>query len=101
MAKRSLITERQEKDATGKTVTYYDFRCPYPLGCGANATDPEATPFYSAGWLDREHAVARGRQHLAEHDGGEPMPELHQFRIENGLTQESAGQSVTPDDWEF
>ena len=96
-----VITEREEKDAAGNTVTYYDFRCPYRLGCGEDAADPEATPFFSAGWLDREHAVARGKQHIAEHESGEPMPELHDFRTERGLTQQSAGQDALPADWEF
>jgi hypothetical protein len=100
MAKASttkLITERKEGDST-----FYDFRCPHPTGCGVNAADPDADPFSSVGWLDREHAVARGKQHIAEHDNpGEPMPELHEFRVGLGITADTAGAKVRPEDWEF
>lgn len=95
MAKLKLVTER--KLDGGEKV--YDFRCPYPTGCGETGDD---TPgFSSVGWADRKHAVDRGKTHIHEHETGEPMPELHEFRVARGLTQASAGQAVTPDDWEF
>jgi hypothetical protein len=32
--------------------------------------------FISTGWPTKKAATARGRQHKAEHETGEPMPEL-------------------------
>ena len=44
------------------------YQCPDP-GCG----------FTSEGWPTKKARDARGRQHQAEHDTGEPMPELIDF----------------------
>jgi hypothetical protein len=91
MAKaESVIEERKEGDAT-----FYDFRCPV-----ANC-NPGADPWHSTGWSDRAHAVARGKQHQAFHESGEPMPELHEFRVAQGITQTEAGEAVKPADWTF
>lgn len=48
----------------GKQDTH-DFECE----CG----------FVSAGWPTKKAAEARGKQHAAEHETGEPMPELVDF----------------------
>lgn len=96
-SKVQLITERKDGDGT-----FYDFRCPYPYGCGVGPGDAAAEPFTSIGWAERDHAVARGKQHIAEHeDPGDPMPELDQFRVSHGITEDTAGQKVRPEDWEF
>jgi hypothetical protein len=91
--KVQLVTERTSQDGV-----VYDFRCPYPKGCGATASGGD--PFSSTGWADRQHAVDRGKQHVAEHEGT-PMPSLHEFRVARGLTADTAGSAVKPDDWEF
>ena len=39
--------------------------------------------FVSAGWPSKAQAQARGEQHAAEHETGEPMPELSAFRAES------------------
>lgn len=61
----------------------WGFQCPGIVGspCG-----DVGVPFSSTGWPGREHAHARGRQHLDEHKGLGVMPELDQFRTEHGLT---------------
>lgn len=46
-----------------------DYECPVE-GCG----------FVSRGWPSKSAAAERGRQHKAEHETGEPMPELADFR---------------------
>lgn len=99
-----LVSERVEGDG----VTYYDFRCPYSTGCGVSAADPSAEPFSSVGWVNRDHAVARGKQHIREHETGadpnvdtEPMQELEEFRQAHGITSATAGQSARPTEWEF
>ena len=86
-----LITERE---ASGEV--FYDFRCPYPNGCGEYGV-----PFSSIGWSERDHAVARGKQHINEHETGEATPSLDEFRVAVGITPDTAGQSVRPEDWEF
>ena len=86
----SVIAERKEGDST-----VYDFRCP------VDDCNPGADPFHSTGWVDREHAVARGKQHQAFHESGTPMPELNDFRVALGVTQEQAGEAVKPADWTF
>jgi hypothetical protein len=86
----SVIAERKEGDAT-----VYDFRCP------VETCNPGADPFHSTGWVDRKHAVARAQQHKEFHDNGTPMPELNDFRVAQGVTQEQAGEAVKPADWKF
>ncbi len=93
--KVQLITSRQTDEGT-----VYDFRCPYPTGCGEDGPDGH-TPFNSTGWMHRDHAAARGKQHVAEHLDGVPMQDLDSFRSDWGLTEASAGAAVKPDDWEF
>lgn len=88
----SVITERKEGDHV-----FYDFRCPEPL-CNGSA---DAESFSSRGWSDRKHAVARGKQHQLFHVDGTEMPELHDFRVAQGITQEAAGEAVKPADWKF
>lgn len=36
--------------------------------------------FTSSGWPTKTARDQRGRQHKAEHESGEPMPELAEFR---------------------
>lgn len=52
----------------------YDFEC----ACG----------FTSTGWAQKKQATARGAEHTAEHETGEPMRELVEFRQELGLNGE-------------
>jgi hypothetical protein len=92
MAKVKVVTSRKT-DAD----TVYDFRCPYPAGCGV----PGGDSFASTGWAQRKDAVDRGKQHIAEHEQGEPMQELHAFRVDRGLTPNAAGEAARPPDWEF
>lgn len=65
-----------KNDDTGK----YDFLCDFPAGTCA--------PFLSQGWETEAQAEARGAEHLAEHETGEPMTELVAF-------QESVGFGVS------
>lgn len=44
-----------------------------------------ACGFTSSGWGLKKHAQARIDEHAAEHDSGEPMRELQDFRAEFGL----------------
>jgi hypothetical protein len=91
--KVQLITERET--AEGRV---FDFRCPYPSGCGV----PGGDPFTSTGWANRGLAVSRGKQHVHEHEHpDEPMQELEVFRAEQGVSQTTAGEAVRPEDWEF
>ena len=70
----------------------WDFACPGVQGhtCGAT-TDSGA--FTSTGWPTKKAALARGAQHFAEHKGEGPMQELHDFRVEQGITVED-GKAV-------
>lgn len=52
----------------------YDFNCEVP-DCG----------FQSSGWDTEKLRDRRAAQHLEEHDTQEPMQELHDFRVENGV----------------
>ena len=45
-----------------------------------------ACGFTSSGWALKKHAQARIDEHTAEHESGEPMRELQDFRVEVGLT---------------
>ncbi|MCA1570783.1 MAG: DUF4192 domain-containing protein [Chloroflexi bacterium] len=51
------------------------YTCSRPFGCGA-----DGVPFNSSGWPSKAIATARGEQHEAEHEKGEPMPSLEEFR---------------------
>lgn len=44
--------------------------------------------FTSEGWPTQKAARDRGKQHTAEHDSGEPMPELAESGI-RGAVQEA------------
>ena len=90
-----VVTKRNTSDAP-----VYDFRCPYPVGCGDVNGDPESR-FMSTNWPTAELAAERGQQHIDEHETGEPMPDLNAFRSAKGLIDENAGQPVQPDDWSF
>ena len=89
--KTRLVTEQD--DGSG----LFEFNCPYPTGCGEDPNNPEAR--YRAFNYDRDSAVARGKQHIAEHEAGEVMPETHEFRIARGIT--AAPPTVNPEDWEL
>ena len=52
----------------------YDFNCEVP-NCG----------FQSEGWPTQELADLRGSEHMQEHEDGEPMRELDEFRKEEGV----------------
>jgi hypothetical protein len=68
----------------------WTFQCPGVFGspCG----DPgSGRPFHSSGWPTKATATARGEQHLAEHETGEPMPSLEDFRAEHGLVAHADG----------
>jgi len=54
----------------------FDFKCKI---C------PPETAFESTGWKTKKLRDARAAQHMEEHETGEPMQELHEFRIENGV----------------
>ena len=96
MAVLQVVTERTDE---GRTV--YDFRCPYPVGCGTPDTGDDHVPFNSTGWNRRDDAVERGKQHIREHETGEPMPELGYYRAARGLTQANAGEALKPPEWTF
>lgn len=53
--------------------------------------------FRSDGWPTKKVAEARMTQHAAEHDTGQPMPELEAFRAEHGLTVNADGAAVFAD----
>jgi hypothetical protein len=59
----------------------WDFTCPAPDG---------VCTFTSTGWPTKKLADARGRQHLDEHETGQVMPELHDFRIANGVNPDGS-----------
>ena len=58
-----------------KNDDVYDAQC----ACG----------FSSTGWALKKYADARIAEHTAEHESGEPMRELHDFRAEFGLNPDS------------
>lgn len=93
MSSSSKVKVVTPRDADGTQV--WDFRCPYPFGCGQDE------PFSSVGWATRDLAAKRARQHIDEHETGEPMQELHAFRVDQGLTPDSAGETTRAVDWEF
>ncbi|MCU1590649.1 MAG: hypothetical protein JWP11_1905 [Frankiales bacterium] len=57
--------------STGDDPAIHTFEC----ACG----------FTSEGWPLKKHAVARGAEHSAEHDSGEPARELVDFREDQGV----------------
>ena len=63
----------QDSDGTWR------FTCPHPAGCGADGDDGHVS-FISSQWPQKGHAVARGQEHLDEHDTGLPAQELVDFR---------------------
>lgn len=91
-AKKQRLVTKQD-DGSG----LYEFNCPYPTGCGADPNDPDQR--YRAFNYDRESAAARGKQHLAEHETGEPVPEAHEFRVGRGLA--APVPSVDSENWEL
>ena len=52
----------------------YDYEC-----------DEKDCPFVSTGWSNAKLRDKRAIQHKKEHEDGEPMQELHEFRVENGV----------------
>lgn len=62
----------------------WGFQCPNVAGnqCG----EPGGPGFASTGWPERDHALARGRQHFDEHKGLGVTQELEEFRNAHGLT---------------
>lgn len=70
----------QEEDGT------WTFQCPGVAGdrCG------DEVPFRSSGWPTKKSASARGQQHFGAHKG-DPMQELHDFRVEQGLVVDDDG----------
>lgn len=50
-----------------------------------------ACGFTSTGWALKKHATARLEEHKAEHETGEAMRELHDFRAELGLNPDASG----------
>lgn len=64
------------ENAAEASAVGYDFVCDRPR-CG----------FKSTGWSTQELADARGAQHYDEHDTGIAAPELHMFRVEQGLEE--------------
>ena len=101
--KPRLVTKYKTDDG----AELFEFKCPYPTGCGVNATDPEATPYRSFNWADRESAVIRGKQHIAEHESTEDpnrdnelSPEVHEFRVGRGLAATNNRPTITAEDWE-
>jgi hypothetical protein len=92
MTKQQVVFERIDGDQK-----VFDFKCPYTAGClGDNGES-----FGSYGWNERQHAVARGQQHIEEHETGKVMPELAEFWAEHGLTSETAGRANLPPDYSF
>jgi hypothetical protein len=67
----------------------WDFVCPVYIGCGDPT--PGGIGFTSKGWPTKKVALARGRQHFDEHKGLGVSPPLHRFRIDQGLTVDTAG----------
>jgi hypothetical protein len=53
--------------------------------------------FLTSGWPTKALATERIGQHAAEHDTGEPMPELEEFRQAKGLTVNADGAAVFAD----
>lgn len=91
--KQQVIFERSTEDDR----LVFDFKCPYTAGCLGDNGDS----FGSYGWNERKHAVERGKQHIAEHETGQPMLELADFWAEQGLTAHTAGQAGLPPDYSF
>jgi hypothetical protein len=50
-----------------------------------------ACGFTSSGWALKKHATERIDAHRAEHETGEVMSELHDFRAERGLNPDASG----------
>jgi hypothetical protein len=65
---------KEENEAEVASEEGYGFECPRP-GCG----------FRSDGWRLKKHSVARAKQHDEEHETGEPMPELADFKTHEGI----------------
>lgn len=84
------------EQVTGADDETWTFQCPGVPGdpCG----DPNTgQPFHSSGWPTKDVANARGAQHLNEHENGEPMPELAEFRAEHGLVAHADGIRAVQD----
>ena len=82
------------KAAVAEVDDLFDFICPVTDGsCGDRGT---GVPFTSSQWPTAALAAARGLQHLEDHLGT-PMPELHQFRLDNKLTVDTDGRVSVKD----
>jgi hypothetical protein len=56
----------------------YDFKC-------EEVTEFGSCGFESTGWKSESLRDARGEEHLEEHETGEPMREIHEFREAFGV----------------
>lgn len=64
----------------------WTFTCPGVPG-------DECGPFVTSKWPRKKDAEARGAQHLAEHEHGELMQSLHDFRESQGLVANGDGSA--------
>jgi hypothetical protein len=62
----------------------YTFRCPSPIDCGLDRNNPDYR-WTTSGWPTAEIAQARGLQHINEHVNKEPMQDLDEFRVSQGM----------------
>ena len=53
--------------------------------------------FKTVGWPTKKLAEARIAEHATEHDTGEPMRELQDFRTDHGVGVDTAGRAVFDD----
>lgn len=76
MEYQTAVRSRDTDD--GKVYDAYCACATLPVGSG----NP---PWSSTGWTQKKNAASRLAEHTAEHESGEPMRELHDFREERGL----------------
>lgn len=68
---------------------------------GGDSYDAQcACGFTSSGWTLKKHAQERIDAHQAEHESGEAMQELHDFRADRGLNPAAPGVVGFDDDVE-
>ena len=73
----------------------WTFQCPGVADSPCGQTG--GAPFSSSGWPTKKSATARGTQHFAEHKGEGVMQELHDFRVDQGLTVNDDGSVSVKD----
>lgn len=63
----------------------------YTFICPGDPMDPCGSPgqhtFFSAGWADKEHAVARGTQHIDSHVNKTVMQSVEDYKAAVGLAE--------------